>query len=336
MLRIRSLTPPVVGVAVALAATRASAQTEQEMAARAQLLEQAQAARTAGDHARALDAATRAGRIRMTPSVRLFIAEENESAGHLAEAMSSADLCVREATRDATLRNRDAILGSCNEIAGRLRGRVGQVIVNFNGSTPPGLRVTVAGAELSDALFGVAYMVNPGTVPIDAQAPGYAPFHRDVPVAAGNTVNVGIALRAGGGTSSATVSTSVSTDAGRGGGPGVGPWIVMGVGAAALGTSLVLFLLRNDAIGDCTTQNDAMGDFLSCPSQASIDRAHAAPGLNLGTNITLIGGAALVVGGGLWFLLGGGLSGGGARGHAALDVAPDPAGGVRLNLRGSF
>lgn len=51
------------------------AQTQQEVATRRVLLDRAAAERAAGRHAEALRIAQRAGAVRMTPSVRLFIAQ---------------------------------------------------------------------------------------------------------------------------------------------------------------------------------------------------------------------------------------------------------------------
>ena len=60
-----------VALAVTLATGAAWAQSPADIAARRELLQQAQAARDANDHTRALDLASRAGAIQMTPSVLL-------------------------------------------------------------------------------------------------------------------------------------------------------------------------------------------------------------------------------------------------------------------------
>src|SRR4051794_11687098 len=102
------------GMFLALTRSRAAhAQSEQEMLARTQLLEQAESARQRGDHAAAIEAAGRAGRVRMTPSLRLFLAEEHVALGHPAEALANAEACIREVQRDGSLRNGAVILASC-------------------------------------------------------------------------------------------------------------------------------------------------------------------------------------------------------------------------------
>src|SRR5438105_823884 len=107
----------------------AFAQSDADMAARRLLLEQAQQARTGGDHTRALDLASRAGRISMTASVRRFIAEEENSLGRYASALGSAELCVHDAEREPASRNRDAVASGCRTLASQLRGRVGHIVV---------------------------------------------------------------------------------------------------------------------------------------------------------------------------------------------------------------
>ncbi|MEI8256154.1 MAG: hypothetical protein WCJ30_10835, partial [Deltaproteobacteria bacterium] len=116
----------------------AHAQNDAEVAARRNLLEQAQAARVAGDHARALDLANRAGRLQMSTSLRMFLAEEQQAVGQFSGALGTAELCVREAERDPALRNRDAILARCNELRAALRPRVGFVTVTVPEPVTPG------------------------------------------------------------------------------------------------------------------------------------------------------------------------------------------------------
>jgi hypothetical protein len=347
---------------VLLAGTRgAHAQSEQEIAARRLLLEQAQAARSAGDHGRALDAALRAGRIQMTPSVRLFIAEEQQQVGQLAAALGTAELCVRETERDTTVRNRAAILNSCRAIATQLRPRVGLVTVRVPSPAPPGLRVTVGGNVLNEALYGVPYVVDPGTVVIEATAADRTPFRQEVSVAAGQTLDVNVDLAVAPTpprettitTTTGTVASTTQTPSGSAGsqgtgglvttgpgpgpidvqpprrGPGVGPYLVMGAGAATLGASLVFFLLRNGAIGDCVVEEPN----LVCPNEESRMRALDAPTYNTLTNVTLGVGIAAVAGGALWWALS--PRSGGTSGRAALHVAP-LAGGAYLGIHGGF
>ena len=72
--------PKLIAGCLLLAASECPAQTSPTEVARRELLQGADAARAAGDHPRALDLARRAGEIRMTPSVRLLLAQESEVA----------------------------------------------------------------------------------------------------------------------------------------------------------------------------------------------------------------------------------------------------------------
>src|SRR5215470_10337035 len=100
--------------------SNASAQDAASLATRRVLIERAQAARTGNDHAAALDLAQRAAQIAMTPSLRLFIAQEQNALGRLAEAFGNADLCMREAERDESVRNRGVVAATCRALASAL------------------------------------------------------------------------------------------------------------------------------------------------------------------------------------------------------------------------
>ncbi len=182
-------------LAWSLAGTAAFAQSNvAELASRRLLLERAEAARNAGDHAAALDAATRAGQIEMSPSVRLFIVEELEHLGRLAEAFGAADLCLREVETNTAARNRDAVRERCRAMQAGLRARVGQVVVSVPSPAPAQLRVVIGGAALNPALFGVPMIVTPGDVEVAATAAARVPWRTTVRVVAGATVPVRVEL----------------------------------------------------------------------------------------------------------------------------------------------
>lgn len=290
----------------------ALAQNDAEVAARRLLLEQAQAARTAGDHARALDLANRAGRLQMSVSLRMFLAEEQQAVGQLSGALGTAELCVREAEHDPALRNREAIMSRCTELRTALRPRVGFVTVSVPEPAPTGLVVRVGGQTVSEALYGVASVVTPGEVVVEATAPGRRPFRQSIAAVAGQTAEVHIVLGVEIATaavvaSAAPVSSSApAATTARAHGPStatsslgtplsegrhVTP-VVIGVGAAgvvALGASLALYILRGQALGDCHTGRDPATntDALICPSDASARRAAGAVGYDLGSSVAL-------------------------------------------------
>jgi hypothetical protein len=186
--------------------------TEAEIAARRGLLEQAQQARTTRDFARALDLAQRAGRIQMTPSLRLFLAEVLSAMGNHAGAVGTADLCIRETDRDTAARNREQILSNCRAIMAASRQRVGYVNVTLGAQTPPQTAVAIDGAALNEALLGVPYVVNAGSVTVTGTFAGSAAFSQTETVAAGSTVNIEVRVTPpAAATASATSANTTST-----------------------------------------------------------------------------------------------------------------------------
>ena len=127
----------LVAVAVALSAASASGQDAAALATRRELIEQAQAARASYNHQNALDLAERAVRIQPSASLRLFIAQEQNSLGRLAEALGNADQCRRDAESDATQRNREQVAAACRDLATGLRTRVGRVVIQPPSPSPP-------------------------------------------------------------------------------------------------------------------------------------------------------------------------------------------------------
>ena len=183
-------------VALALAALSAggsaAAQTAGDADARRLALGQAQEARAANDHQRALEFAQRAGAISMTPSVRQFIAQESNAVGRLGEALRAATLCENEALANHAINSRDAIIASCHALIAALRPRVGYVVLHAEGP-PPGLQIRVAGQPVNLILLDADFAVTPGDIAIEASAPGGS-FASQVPVAVGAHVRVDVQL----------------------------------------------------------------------------------------------------------------------------------------------
>ncbi len=82
----------------------------------------------------------------------------------------------------------------------------------------------------------------------------------------------------------------------------VGAWVVMGVGAATLAASGVMFLLRADAVDELDGQCGG-ASVRQCPesSRPLYDRGALYNGIG---NVTLMVGAGLLLGGGVWALVG--------------------------------
>jgi hypothetical protein len=275
----------------------AAAQESTAELARRELLTQAEGASDGGDHARALELATRAARVRMTPSLRLLLAQEHNALGHTIAALDAATRCEREVQADTTLRNRERLLATCAELSATLRARVGRVVVRLE-DPPPGARVTVNGEALAAALWGVAWPALPGAVVVVVEADGYAPFRREVELAAGREETVAVALVAVAASPAPPAPTPTRTVAATRGGAGAGPWVLLGAGALSAGAGLVFWRLQEGALADrdaaCTTR--------AC-QPAAYEANDAARTWNLAANVAWGVGGAAAAGGALWWLL---------------------------------
>lgn len=251
----------------------ARAQSSAEEIVRSDLVTRAEAARGAGHHAEALDLAARAGTIRMTASLRQFIAYEREAAGQVLEALDASLRCVREAEVDASLRNRAQILDACRALRDRLQPRVGRLHVQVEGVDPARVRLTVNGREVDRALWRVGYPVMPGDVLVSATA-GEARVEREVTVVAGADVDETLRLDAPPPAApppvapppvatQPVVSQSVATQpvvSPRPAAPSLaGPVSLLTVGGVSLLSAVVFAVLRDDAQAARDAECDAMG-----------------------------------------------------------------------------
>jgi hypothetical protein len=308
-------------VAVALAVVafgRAGfSQTQRELATRRYLIEQATAERAAGRHAQALVLAQRAGAVLMTPSVQLFIAQEMDATGDPAGALGLADQCVRDLGRDPTVARRAALLQTCRDLAREARARVGYLVVDVPSPAPDGLGVTVQGAALAPALLGVPNVVSPGSVVVEASAPGRQPFAATRGVAIGATVHVEVALAPVAApvaepvaeppravapplaVSPVVAPTPRPRRSNPSGGSRVLPWTLVAGGGAALVGGAVLWAVRSAALEGCVVADGAA----SCDTPAHLDAAMGANRLAAGAGV-LLGVGVVAVGAGLgWRLL---------------------------------
>jgi len=285
----RSKFTPWCAMALGLAmCSTAQAQTSREELARRELIERAEAAQTAGNHADAVRLGAQAAAIRQHPSLRLFLAGEYQQLNRFVEALAEARACVREAENDRSLRNRDRIRTACNEIATAAEPRIGRVQVQVQGTLPEGAEVHVGEEEVRASLLGAPLPVSPGELRVRVEAPGFEPFSVNVTVASQQTVVVPVRLVAVAAPVAPPVApvtpvapvapvvavtppvmpvaphTAPPPPESRG--PGAGPWVLMGVGAASLIGGVVSFSASISAEeslstscvegGTCTTEDD--------------------------------------------------------------------------------
>lgn len=292
--------------ALLLCAPVARAQTADELAARRALIEQAEAARTSGQHAQSLAFAERAAAIQMSPSLRLFIAREQQSLRQFASALGNAEVCVRDAERDLTLRNREQILASCRAVTSEIQSASGRIVVSV-ANAPEGLEVRVGEVVLRATLFDAPYVVPSGALTIRASAPGRQPFERTIEVAQGSSTTVQITL------APAVIEPAERTPEPvrveprpvRLEGPGAGPWVVVGVGGAGLiaGGALWLVASMQRSALDMQCPGDATRVCGSLTNSEIDQRVGSINGLSTGAVIAGSVGGAAVIGGVLWYAL---------------------------------
>lgn len=303
---------------------------------RTRLMRAATTARDAGDHATALRSARRAGEIRMTPSLRLFIAEEEETAGQLAAAYDDARACVSEVDASPPIQNAAGLRRDCEALSTRLARRL--AFVTLTVPTVEGASVRVDGVALDRERWGRAITRGAGSVVVEAEAPGRRRFRREINLRAGVTERVAIALPAAESSAPSVATPEVPAQPETRSGPGAGPWVLVGVGAASLVASGVFFALRGGAISDRDTlcessSGDCVTSDASAATRASDAQSNAVT-FNTVSMVTLGVGAAAVAGGLIWWLAGRG-SAPRERPRAALMFAPS-VGGAVVGLSGSL
>jgi len=348
-------------------------QTSGETETRQALLEQAEKAREVDDHPRALSLAIRAGDMRMTPSLRRFIAEEQYAIGQLADAMRNAEGCVEEATAAKALNNRRAILRACKSLIGELQRSAARVIVLMPDPIPPETEVLIGGQTLPQSLYGLPYLCRSGEIHLEARAPGRVPFQRDLVVGPQQEATVTVSLlpqpeipdskavSEPAPVSEPTVvpeptvapDTKPAADGKVVSAPPVsaapvvqaepekrstriGPYVVLGTGAASLGAAAVFLIVRNNAMN--TLKGQCLRDSANVTVCPDTPETHSlqkrASTYNTLTNVAVgVGGAALV-GGAIWLFFDR-TSDSGARPRAELQLTPT-RGGAMLGIAGAL
>lgn len=323
---------------LSVAGGMAAAQPVPVDAPRRRLLQQAIEARDAGDHGGALDLFIQAGRIQMTPGLRMSLAQEYRAVGPQRMACDMATRCVSE-MQDLSRPGSGEVLQGCAQIVTEVCTRYGRVTVRAPLPAPQGLQIRVQGREIEDLSTDVTVAVDPGpAVVVEAMAPGGLRFRYEFELLAGRTHTVTVTLRpvdsgvrpdltrapAGDDPFAASRTRLQTTPDGphegpslpsservrvqdpmnRGPteGPGVGPWLTAGTGLLSLGAAGVFYgVLRAGALRDRA---------VACPPATMIcdpsagDAQSRAESATLMTNVALGIGVLGVAVGALWYFLG--------------------------------
>ncbi|MFO0554721.1 MAG: hypothetical protein U0271_40460 [Polyangiaceae bacterium] len=165
--------------------------TPEQVAARRQLIEQAQTARSTGDHARALELAELAGKLSMSVSLRRFIAEEQLALGDSAAALGSAELCAQGASVPGSVEAEHR--APCEEVASQAKASVGYIVIKLK-SPVADVVVRAGGRDVPAELLGQRYVVTAGSIAIEASARGYKPVTQTARVGRGEEVAITLEL----------------------------------------------------------------------------------------------------------------------------------------------
>lgn len=199
--------------------------------------------------------------------------------------------------------------------------RVGSVTLFI---TERGAKVTVDGRAAGQAPLSGPLRLTAGQHEIVVMKPGFAPHKKVVQVEAGKAqrVQIDLSTEVGGGDIASAAIGGASEATGS-----AWPWIVTGVGVAAIGGA-VFTGLTAQGLHDQLNDKRANGEPIA---PQDIDTGK---NLVLYTNVLMGAGGALVLGGLTWWLFDGGpLS---TSGSTSLGFGPTPDGGSAVQIMGTF
>jgi hypothetical protein len=199
--------------------------------------------------------------VRLTPQVRFHIALCKSHLGRLNEALGEYRLAEYEAEQGA-LPEAAEIRAAREE----LEGRIPRVwIVPREGIVLS--RVTLDGVQLGGASLTEPVTIDPGPHRLEAVSADGRRFAQDFSATEREQVSVNIAFESAGASAAQdSPASSASPDHGtagmtvREGNSGAAPWIVSGVGAAALGASIYSLLAASDAQTEVDKLSAVIGD----------------------------------------------------------------------------
>jgi hypothetical protein len=159
-------------------------------AQRAQLLQAALEARSAGRHEEALAAASRAAAIKPSSSLLRFIAEEHAELAEPVLAYREAERCLAQTAKEPASDNREAVVTGCRFLLSQLGERVAVVTVQVQPASAPNLEIVVAGEPVTAGHAVVA----PGATSVVARASGYVEARQTLELSPGDRVTLPLRL----------------------------------------------------------------------------------------------------------------------------------------------
>ena len=278
----------------------------------------------AGRFTEGLEKFKRVAAVKETAAVRFNIARCEEALGRTGTALADFELAAREGGQDA---KSDDVAKLATQRADALRPRVPRLTVVPPAPAPDGMAVSLDGGKLTNATLAVGLPVDPGAHVVDATAPGRAPFHAELTLAAGETKGIELLLPHRDPVvpppekpvPPPNASSSQETWG----------WITIGVGGALAIGSSVFLVLHNNAVSNLNAECPN----LRCDSaqRSQIESTEANARLYEGASIGLLAAGAVAIGGGIVILATS------PKGPSAVTVTTgSPGAAAGLTLRGSF
>lgn len=246
---------------------------------------------TKGDHEQALDLLQRAEQLVHAPTHLLFIARAYAELGRLVQAHETYLKLVHENLQEGAPKAFFSAQDDARRELKALEARIPRVVIQVEGADPREVKLLIDSAPLSNVVIGVPTEVNPGRHVVQASAPGRSTASVEFVAEEEETSTVDLALseslegdaEAGDGSDAAgaPMEPGAATEAeaplseppepaaapSKKSSAGPGPWILGGVGAAALGAGGLFGVLTLRAI----SQAEAI-----CPDQTGDGTAERA------------------------------------------------------------
>ena len=279
--------PPLLGLALLAASPGASAQvsTEDRVAAES-LFGEARRAMLAGDYAHACPKLEASRRLEPAVGTTLNLGDCYEKLGRTASAWAE----FKSAAADAQRLGDGVRRATALERAAALEPRLSRLRIDV---ADPTVSVFRDGEALSHALLGSAIPVDPGTIRLQARAPGKRVWTREV-VIAGDGAQLSVEIPALEDEPSAPGTATAKRTAHETEADGSGQtwaWVLGGVGAAALATGATLGVL---AASNWSKAKDECGDLpYDCTADAVTRSDDASTQANAATVAFIVSGAAL-------------------------------------------
>jgi len=216
--------------------------TAADVATAKSLVVEGRTLRSKGNHKTARDRFRAAFALVPTPIIGMDLAREHEALAELIEARDVALSVTKLAPLSKESDESKTARADATKLANELATRIPSVVVQMQ-KLPSGARLTIDGAPLPPEMLGVPRKVNPGKHKIVLQV-GESAHTTTTVVEEGDSKDVEIAAPA-------TASESPTPSPDREASAPLWPWVVGGIGAAAVVGGGIYGLGKNSRLNDC-------------------------------------------------------------------------------------